>query len=317
MYAYVNGEYVPDEQARISIFDRGFTYGDSVFDATRTFRGKVFKIEEHLERLRKSVNYMELNGAEIIAEAREAIGGVLERSKADIETAGDVMVRIHVTRGVFNRPVLSGLNQKVKPTLVVSLGKMDHAAMAPLYESGVDLGVSLSNRHYQGAIDPRVKSTNRLDEARGHLKGGRRAASDGPRSAWTVIFGNDGSISEARGANVCLVEGQKIIRPPRYEALGGISLETACELAVGLGLEVQERKIWLYDLINADEVLLLASSFQLLPIASIDGIALSSKRHTYKRLLAAWCELVGVDFVAHSRSHATRRSETVTAAGAN
>jgi branched-chain amino acid aminotransferase len=314
MYAYVNGDYVPEDQAKISIFDRGFTYGDSVFDSTRTFKGHPFKVEQHLERLRKSLNYMELNGAQIIVEARDAIAGVVERSKKEIDKHGDVIIFIYVTRGASNQSVLAGtLDEKVRPTLVVFLRRIDHAAMAPLYESGIDLGVSLTVKHFQGAIDPRVKSTNRLEAARGELKGVRAAAGGEARGVWTVVFGNDGSIAEAKGANLCLVEGRKIVRPLRYEALGGISLETLCELAVDLGLEVEERKFWLYDLINADEVLLSASSFQVLPVMSIDGIPLGPKRDIYESLLGAWFELAGLDFVADSQARAMRQVDTAIA----
>ena len=306
MYAYVNGEYMPDDQAKISIFDRGFTSGEAVFDATRTFGGKLFKIEEHLDRLRKSLNYAELDGPNIVSEARDAVAGVMERSKADIEAADDVLVNIYVSSGISNQRVS---DRSAKPTVVVSLRKMDHAVMAPLYDSGIDLGVSLSVRHFHGALDARVKSTNRLAAARAGYKASRAVAANGPRSGWSIVFSDDGSISEAGGANVCLVDGKKMVRPFRYEALEGISLETACDLAAGLGLEVQERKIWLYDLINADEVFLTATSFQLLPIASIDGVPLSPKRNVYKKLLDAWFDLAGIDFVAQSRAHAVRQSK--------
>ena len=166
---------------------------------------------------------------------------------------------------------------------------------------GVDLGVSLSVRHFQGAIDPRVKSTNRLEAARGEMKGARRAQS-GARGTWTLVFGDDGSVSESRGANICIVEGSSLVRPPRYEALCGISLETVCELGEELGLSVEERKLWVYDLINADEVLLSASSFSVFPVVTLDGIDLKASRKVYSQIVSKWIELVGVDFVEQCRS---------------
>ena len=300
MYAFVNGEYLPDEKATISIHDRGFTNGEAVFDSTRTFGGRVFRLDEHLERLRKSLNYAELDGARIAADARQAVIGLLDRSKADIEAADDVMVNIYVSSGVSNQRMA---DRNSPPTLVVSLRKLEHAVMAPLYDSGIDLGVSLANRHFQGAVDRRVKTTNRLAAIRSRWKSTRAVAANGPASGWTVVFGDDGSISEAGGANISIVEGNKLIRPLRYEALEGISLETACELACGIGLEVVERKIMLYDLINADEVLITASSYQILPIASIDGIPLGTKRDVFQKLIAAWVQLAGLDFVEQSRAH--------------
>lgn len=296
MYAYVNGEYVPEERAVISIFDRGFTNGAAVFDSTRTFAGTVFKLEEHLDRLRKSANYAELNGRQLADEAREAITGVIEKSKDEIRDADDVMVYVIVTRGASNQV---RLDNKVRPTVVVYLQRLEHAAIAPLYETGIELGVSLSIRHFQGSIDRRVKSTNRLESVRSGMKGQRSGAA----RSWTVVFADDGSISEASGANLCLVDGKKIVRPLRYDALEGVSLEIVCDLAVGLGLGVEERKIWLYDVINADEVYITASSFQLLPVSTLDGIQVGPKRDIYRKVLDGWFKVAGIDFVAQSRAH--------------
>lgn len=311
MYAYVNGEYLPDEKATISIHDRGFTNGEALFDSTRTFGGRVFKLEDHLDRLRKSLNYAELDGPRIVTEARDAVGGVVERSRAEIESADDVMVNIYVSSGVSNRRVA---DRSGRHTLVVSLRPLEHAVMAPLYDSGIDLGISLSVKHFQGSVDKRVKTTSRLGAIRGRWKASRAIAAAGDRSGWTVVFNDDGSISEAGGANVSLVEGKTLVRPMRHDALEGISLETAGDIARDAGMQVEERTIWLYDLINADEVFITASSFQILPIASIDGIGLSPKREAFKRLLQGWFEVAGMDFVAQSRAHLAAGAEKVTTA---
>ena len=283
-------------------------YGDAVFDATRTFGGRPFKLDAHLARLRRSLRYIELNAERIIPEVREAVDKVIAQSTTEIEALGDVLVFAYVTRGVASEAMLAPGDEPA-PTVIVLLRPINFAAFADLYDTdGVDLSLSLTVRHFQGAGDPRVKSTNRLAAVRGELKGLRMAQIDGrspsDTRAWTVVFSDDGSIAEAHGANLCIVSEGTLVRPPRYEALGGISLATVCELAQSIGLETVERRINLYDIINADETLICASSFQLLPVAAIDGILLSSQREVYSRLLRLWIDLVGVDFVAQAKEKA-------------
>jgi branched-chain amino acid aminotransferase len=141
------------------------------------------------------------------------------------------------------------------------------------------------------------------------LKGRRLAADDtgDATRAWTVVFDEDGSIVEAHGANLAIVNGGELVRPPRWQALEGVSLETVCELARGLGLEVAERRINDYDVINADETFICSTSFGVLPVVGLDGIALSAPRRVYAEILRGWVDLAGFDFVAQARERAAVR----------
>jgi branched-chain amino acid aminotransferase len=184
------------------------------------------------------------------------------------------------------------------------LKPINFAAFAPLYDAGVDLTVSLQTRHFAGAVDARVKMTDRLALVRGELKGGRLAGLDGgvATRAWTIIFNDDGTLAETHGANLALVSEREIVRPPRHQALEGISLDTTARLAAEMGLATVERPITLYDVINADEVFITSTSFSILPVSAIDGIRISHKREVFRELLARWIEFVGFDFVAQARA---------------
>ena len=116
-----------------------------------------------------------------------------------------------------------------------------------------------------------------------------------------VIFGDAGSIAEAVVANLCIVEGDRLVRPPRYDALEGVSLKTLWEIAETLGMSVEERRLGLYDFINADATFVSATSFCLLPALSIDGITLDQDPELYSKLLRAWIELVEFDFVGQAQ----------------
>jgi branched-chain amino acid aminotransferase len=315
MITYVNGEYVSDADAKMSVFDRGFIYGDAVFDATRTFGGKPFRVDAHLERFRKSLRFIEIDPEPIIPEVREAVAGVVERSQEEIADVGDVLIFWYATRGAAREVFLSP-GHEPDPTVIVLLQPINFAAFAELYDTGVDLSISLTTRHFTGANDPRVKSTNRLAAVRGELKGLRQGVADGRRPAefraWTIIFTDDGFVAEAHAANLCIVSEGALVRPPRYELLEGVTLDTVCKLASDLGLAVEERRLKLYDLINAEETYICTSSFQLLPVAAIDGIRLDHQgRDIYRQLLQRYTKYVDCDFVEQAQEMAARSAAPV------
>ena len=311
MITYVNGDYVPDHEARISVFDRGLTYGDAVFDTPRTFDGQVFKLDEHLARLSRSLRYTEFDADPIIDEVREAVMEVVSRSLPEIKPAGDAWARdVWVMPVVTRGPVAEAdfLDQD-GPTVIVLLRKFSFA-YGPLYrEGGVELEVSLLNRHFSGPVDPRVKAVNRLGAVLGDLKAARATKASGRRRSASIVFSDDGSIAESEGANLGIVVGGKFVRPPRHEALEGISIETVCELVRDLGMDVEERKLTAYDIINADETFITATSYGVLPVVGIDGIPLRAAREVYPQILQAWIDLVQFDFVSQACECAEEEAE--------
>jgi branched-chain amino acid aminotransferase len=291
---YVNGRYVPRDQAVVSVDDRGLMFGDSVFDIGRTFGGSAFKLDAHLDRLRRSMRYVEMDGDGLIDEIREATEEVLRRNASAIEEVGDVYYEQIITRGSIS-PIGEDSNRN-KPTIIVKLRPVPYAAFARYYEKGINLHSSLLTTSFAGPMDPRAKAANRLANTRAELKGERmRELTD--RGHWTVMFNADGTIAETHGANLALVVDGRVVIPPVHQMLGGISLETLCELAESLGIAVQERTITIYDIINADETILTATSFSLLPVNGLDGIPLNDHRAVYSKLADAWKELVGIDFM--------------------
>ena len=300
MITYVNGEYVPHEEAKISVDDRGIIFGDSVFDIGRTFGGKPFKLEAHLERLRRSMRFVEMDADGLMREITEATYEVLARNADEIEEAGDVFVEQIVTRGPISRA--GDDSSAVRPTVIVKLRPVYFSSFASFYETGVDLHVSMLTLPFAGPLDPRLKAANRLANTRAELKGERMRRLG--KGHWTLIFNADGSIAETHSANLCIVSGGRVVMQPLDEALGGISLETVAELAGAAGLDVVERRLRVYDVLNADETILTATSFSLLPVAGLDGIPLSDRREVYERLLHAWIDLVGFDFVGQGRERA-------------
>ena len=203
--SYVNGDYVT--KPAISVFDRGFVIGDGVYDSARTFGGQVFKLDEHLQRLGRSMRYIEIDADRYAAEIRRATEEVIARNMGDILSVGDVWVIQIITRGLLEDAGESGFGLEdepdipSKPTIVVILRPLNFKAFGLLYRDGVDLGVSLLTRALTGPLDPRAKSTGKLAYSRAERKAARMSSGHAlGAKAWTVLFHDDGSIAGGVGS---------------------------------------------------------------------------------------------------------------------
>jgi branched-chain amino acid aminotransferase len=200
--------------------------------------------------LRRSMRYVELDGDGLLPEIREATQELFARNEEEIQSLGDVYFDQIVTRGTISAPGRDA--NAVNPTVIVKLRQVPFPSFAAYYHTGVDLHSSLLTTSFAGPLDPRVKAANRLANTRPELKGERMRALG--KGHWTIIFNPDGTVAETHAANLAIVVDGTIIVPPRYQALGGISLLTVGELAEQLGIPVRESPITLYDIINAAEM---------------------------------------------------------------
>jgi branched-chain amino acid aminotransferase len=298
MLIYLNGDYVSEENAKISIRDRGFTIGEGVFEGWRTYNGRVVDsvLEKHLLRLRRSIRFMELNPDPIIETARAKWPEVVERNREEILQAGDVWIHTIVTGGVGMEGFTTARPTVVFAPTVIPFKKL---FARDIYSEGARLVPSMMTRNPFVSADPRVKSISRLPNTRAERKQMREGS-----GTWTATFDNNGFVTEATVAGIGLFEGGILVVPPRWERLDSVSMQVACELATQLGIRVEERPLAIYDLLNADAVYLFGTSFGMAPVAEADGIPLGSDRDIGNRILAKWVELVGFDFIEQSRRRA-------------
>ena len=177
MISYVNGDYVT--KPVVSVFDRGFVIGDGVYDSARTFGGRIFKLDQHLERLSRSMRYIEIDPDPYASEIRRATEEVVARNMEDILAVGDAWVIQLITRGLLEDAGEFGFGLEEdppgasRPTIVVIVRPLNFKAFGLLYRDGVDLGVSLLTPFHERT----VRSAGEVDR-QGHLVGFRlRAAS--------------------------------------------------------------------------------------------------------------------------------------------
>ncbi len=257
---YIDGQVTGPEEAKISIFDRGFLYGDSVYEVLRTSRGHLVDFERHLERLQRSADGLALRLPDV-AIVRSAIRDCL--AAADNEES---YLRIVVTRGCGE----VGLDTSLAggPTLIV-IAKPLVLPSDEMYASGVAVRLVNVQRTSAKAVDPSVKSGNYLNNILA-LAEAKRA---GDYEA--IMCDREGWIAEGSSSNIFLVEGELISTPNlSVGLLAGITRQRVIELAAGLGLRVEETRLLPERLRDADEAFLTSSIRGVLPIALVDGKAL-------------------------------------------
>ena len=286
--AYVNGEIVPDSEAKISIHDRGFTAGDSVFDTTRTFGGKIFKLSEHLDRFFNSLKYMRIDPGLTKQDFADLTMQVLEANLPLLEENDDFWVTQRATRGVR-------VGDEVKPTIIIECVPLPFEARANYYKEGMPVIVPSIRRTPPEAMSPRAKVQNYANLMQAELE----VKAQNP-DAWPILLDMNGNLSEGPGSNFFIVKKGVVMTPKEQFVLPGISRQTAIDLAHELDIEVRETDLDLYDAYTADEAFVTSTSFCVCPVASVNGSEIGDggvPGPVTNRLLQAYSGLVGIDIV--------------------
>ncbi|HXI85382.1 MAG TPA: aminotransferase class IV [Verrucomicrobiae bacterium] len=273
-YAYVNGRFVLEAEATVSIFDRGFLYGDGVFETMRVYGGKVFRLMEHVGRLVAGIDLLGID----LEETSQYLQGVCE----EIVTRNRVvsgMTRLCVTRGLSN----VGLSGKsaARPTIVaVAQERVFSTDATPLR---VVVASTRIDAHSRLA---RVKSANRLPYVLAKLEAERCDADD------AILLNAANHAVELTASNLFVYREGKLVTPPLTDgALPGITRSLVLMLAAQTGIDVQEASFTVEMACHAEEAFATNSLFEISPIAAIDNQLLSQRRIT-SRLQEAFREYV-------------------------
>jgi branched-chain amino acid aminotransferase len=290
--AYFNGQFVPERDVRVPFRDRGFKYGDAVFDTTRTFGHRVFKLAEHVERLYRSLRYLRID-AGVTAETMISITEeVVRRNLPLLEPDEDYWVTQRVSRGL--EAAYRDVWNQEGATVIVECVPLPLRERAPLYRDGIRVMTPSVRRTPPEALSPRVKTHNYLNLIAGNLE--VQAQDPG---AWAVLLDTAGNLAEGLGSNIFLVQGGTLATPREQAVLSGISRETVIDLAREAGLTVVEKDLDLYDAYNADEAFLTSTSLCMCPVASVNGarIGAAVPGPVTRQLTEAYCRFVDFDFV--------------------
>ena len=290
---FLNGELVPESQAGIPIRDRGFIYGDAVFDAARTFNGVPFKLAEHVKRLYDSLRYVRIDPGIGMGEMEEWSRKVVEHNYPLLPPGQDMWVMQRITRGVEGA--------ESAPTVLIETHAIPFVARAPLYRDGARVTTPSVPRVPPRFMSPRAKTHNYLNLVLGDLE----AQGTDPGS-WAVLLDEAGNLTEGRGSNIFLVKDGTVATPKGQYVLEGITRRTVLDLADGLGLDTAECDLDLFDAYTADEAFLTSTSLCICPVSSVNGTNIGSGRPpgpATRQLMQAFSDLAGMDFEEQYLAH--------------
>lgn len=257
MRVYVDGEFYSEDEAKVSVFDHGLLYGDGVFEGIRIYNNKIFRLDEHLERLYDGAKVIMIEIPLLFNELKEA---VLETVR--VNELSDGYIRLVVTRGRGDL----GLNPLKCPTpTVFIIAATIKIYPDEIYQKGMKVVTVSTRRNAIEALNPRVKSLNYLNNILATLEVNRSDAGEG------LMLNTEGFITECIVDNFFLVKSGVIYTPPTSSgALQGITRDYVMELARGKGYDVNEKVLTLHDAYIADECFLTGTAAEIAPITVLD-----------------------------------------------
>lgn len=297
MTVFLNGAFVPESEAKVSVLDSGFNAGDGVYDVTRTFGHKPFRLREHTARLFRSLRYTRIDCGISPQEMEKITLEILERNKPLLGKDDDVALWQVVSRGLrSSRGNRTGGNATVAVYCIV----IGFEEFARQYVEGVKLIIPSTRRIPPQCLEPKAKITNKMN----HNMAIFEAKQADPR-AIPLMLDLDGNISESNAHNFFLVSDGKLCTPSNKNVLDGITKDTIFSLAEKLGIEVLDGDFTPYDAYNAEEAFLASTSPTILPVQSINGVRPMADipGPVTTRLIQAWNQMVGIDIVRQAASH--------------
>ena len=257
-WIYLNEQFVKKEEAKISVYDHGFLYGDGVFEGIRVYDGNVYRLDEHLDRLYNSAKAILLNIPHSKHEMTEII---IETLKKNLLT--NAYIRLVVSRGVGNL----GLDPKScpKPQIIVIAEEL---TLFPkeLYKSGLEIVTVATRRNRPDVLSPKVKSLNYLNNILVKIEASLAGVSE------ALMLNSEGYVAEGSADNVFIVNGNVLRTPPGYiGALEGITRAAIMEIAENLGYVVKEEPFTRHDVYVADEVFLTGTAAEVIAVVKVDG----------------------------------------------
>jgi len=277
---FLNAGLVPKNKAVISVFDHGFLYGDGIYETLRAYNGVAFKLDEHIDRLRRSASLIQLEIPKNPAAIKRAVYQTLRANRLR-----EAVIRITVSRG----PGPAGLDPALcrKPTFVVFASPFRNYP-EQLYRKGAGIAIVSTRRNIISALNPQIKSLNFLNNILAKIEAKHENAFE------AVMLNHRGYLAEGTVSNLFFLKN-RILYTPGLEAgiLDGITRNTVLEIAGRSGLTIREGKFRKNSVYDADEVFLSNTTMEIMPVSRVDTVKIGSGagrmtkvlHHAYKRMV--------------------------------
>jgi branched-chain amino acid aminotransferase len=292
--AWFNGKIVRESEVVIPFRDQGFLRGDAVFDMTRSFNGKAFRLEEHVARLYRSLKYLDIDPGVAPAEMAAISEDVLGRNRHLLGPGEDYWLAQRISRGLSRAP---GDNwDHYGPNVIVDCVPLPLRERAKQFRDGIDVVTPSLRRTPPDVLSPRAKMHQYLNL----VLADREVKAQNP-DAWAVLLDVNGNLAEGQGSNIFLVRDGGLRTPRERYVLPGVSRQATIDLARELQIPFEEADLDLYDAYTADECFLTSTSLCICGVRSLNGRRFAAGRvpgPITQKLIDAYKEMVGCDFVA-------------------
>lgn len=294
---WFNGEFVPESEARLSIYDSALMFGDMVFEMTRSFNKVQFKLREHLERLYASIKYVRIPLKMPLKEMERHVQETIEANDPGFAPDDEHRIMINVSRGLLSiyQDVI-GLHKGPNVIIADFPLRWTVANMGQLFDTGINAVIPSQRAIPASLLEPKVKNRSRLHYLMANIEVSNYAGDNN----WALLLDPDGFVAEGTGDNFFLVKDRVILTPEPRNILRGISRAYIFELAAALGFTCLEKNLETYDVITADEAFMTGTPFCLLPVTSLNTVTIGNGRMgpLTRQLLDTWSDRVGVDIEA-------------------
>lgn len=292
---YLNGNMVPASRAGINIYDAGVVMGATVTEMVRTFHQHLYRLDDHLARLKRSLRYVRFDIGMTISELGHVCEELVKTNAALLEPHEELGLVIFVTAGE-NRIYAgnAGSSAKQTPTVCVHTFPLPFHLFAKKMREGVHV-VTPSIRHVPPqCIDPKMKCRSRM-----HYYLADQESRLVDPEAIALLLDLDGNVTETSGANFLIFENGSIVSPTTRNTLPGISRMSVIELAAALRIPLIERDFQPFDVMNADEAFLTTTPYCIMPVTKINGVAIGGGKPgtIFRKLMAAWSKDVDIDIL--------------------
>ena len=299
---YMNGKFVKEHEAKVSIYDSALMFGDMVFEMTRSFNQVQFKLREHLERLYTGIKILHIPMKISINQFEDLCHETVEKNLPFFEKTDEHRLLINVSRGPLGiyAPIF---DNKLEPTVIIADFplKWTVASLAKLYDTGINLIVTSQRAIPATLMDPKIKNRSRMWYQMANLE----VANVEGKNNWALLLDPDGYVAEGTGDNFFMIKDGVIITPEGRNILRGVSRNYIFEISKQLNIECIEKNIEPYDIYTADEAFVSATPFCILPVSSLNKINIQDGKMgpITSQLIKKWSENVNVDIIKQIKEY--------------
>ena len=294
---FCNGKLVPENEAKISIYDSSLMFGDMVFEMTRSFNNIQFKLEQHIDRLLMGIKILQIPFDYTKNQILDYCSMTIDANKSSFEDDDEHRLMIDVSRGLLDiYKNIEGLHKKSNLIIADFPLKWTVSGMGHLFDSGINAVITSQRAIPSRYLDPKIKNRNRIFYLMANIEASKMKGNNN----WALLLDEHGFVAEGSGNNFFIVKDGILYSPMGKDILRGISREyIRRELCTSLKIKSVEKNIEPYDVYEADEAFMAGTPFCMLPVTSLNNIKIrnGSIGPVFNNLIKKWSENTGVDII--------------------